>query len=284
MTKIRDNELVKPMKLQEYRNKTYFLYYNYFRDVVTSMFTWNNTMDKKIPADFIESTLFDYGSIGFFEDKKLGLVCGEVSGKNQSMYKQFERYDCVSSAYCKYNIHKEDIVVLKNNNLGMSSAFICDYYAKQIADLERDIKCNINLQKFAIMGSCSEEEYLTYKNFIKKLDDGEPFILKKKNLDIENNLSLFNMKVPFIAPDLIALRDKYKSECFAHFGINYNPSEGKKERLLKDEINSNNEQLTIANKSLLQYRELGCKIINEKFGTNFSVNYSNKFKVEVGGD
>ena len=47
------------------------------------------------------------------------------------------------------------------------------------------IKSNINLQKFAIMGSCSEEEYLTYKNYIKKLDDGEPFILKKKNLDIK---------------------------------------------------------------------------------------------------
>ena len=110
---------------------------------------------------------------------------------------------------------------------------------------------------------------------------------KKKNLDIENNLSLFNMKVPFIAPDLIALRDKYKSECFAHFGINYNPSEGKKERLLKDEINSNNDYINSMCDLMFKERQKAIEKVNKKYGLNIIVekNYgTDEIEMKEGDD
>ena len=283
MTSIRNNKLITPTKAIEYQSLAYYLYFNYFRDIVISMFKWENSESIGIPEGFIEETLFDNGSIGFWEDKKLGIVCGSVSGKNMNMYRQFEKYDCVNDSYVKYNIDKKDIVIVKNNIREMSSFIICDYYAKRISELERDIVINLGLQKYAIIGSCDEEQYLSYKNLIKEIDDGQPFILKHKSLNIKDDLKLFNMKVPFIAKDLLDIRDKYKKECFQHFGINYNPSEGKKERLLTAEVNANNEELTIANNTRLNFRETGCKQINDKFNINFKVSYNNQIVKESKG-
>ena len=280
MTRIKDNPLITPTKAIEYYNKSYYIYFNYFRDIVISMFKWENTQDIKVPEGFIEQTLFDEGMLGFWEDYKLGIVCNPVAGKNENMYHEFEAYDCTAVSYTKYNIKKDDIVLVKNNIRCMPSLFICDYYAKRIAELEKDITINIGLQKFAIIGSCDEEQYLSYMNLIKQIDEGKPFIFKKRSMDIKGDLQLFNMKVPFIAGDLLTLREKYIKECFQHFGINFNPSEGKKERLLKDEVNSNNQQLTIANNSLLNFRTSACKEINKKFNLNLKVCYNNEVVTE----
>ena len=48
----------------------------------------------------------------------------------------------------------------------------------------------------------------------------------------------------------------------------------KRERLIKDEANQNNEEIFLNNNAMLKARKDAVKQINEKFGLNISVNVS----------
>ena len=54
-------------------------------------------------------------------------------------------------------------------------------------------------------------------------------------------------------------------------GVNTNPSDKKKERLIVSEVSSNNEQIDIQSACMLLTRQEACRQINEKFGLNVSV-------------
>ena len=54
-------------------------------------------------------------------------------------------------------------------------------------------------------------------------------------------------------------------------GINNNNNQDKKERLIVDEVNANNEATDIQLQLRLMQRQKFCKICNEYFGTNISV-------------
>ena len=54
-------------------------------------------------------------------------------------------------------------------------------------------------------------------------------------------------------------------------GLNTNPSDKKKERLITTEVESNNEQTDIQAESMLLCRQLACEEINKKYGLNVSV-------------
>lgn len=53
-------------------------------------------------------------------------------------------------------------------------------------------------------------------------------------------------------------------------GINNNSQEGKKERLVVDEINSNNQNINLNAQIGLLTRQEACKNFNEMYGTNIS--------------
>ena len=52
-----------------------------------------------------------------------------------------------------------------------------------------------------------------------------------------------------------------------------NAKQDKKERLVADEVNANNEQIETSRYSMLQARQDACKQINEMFGLNVSVDF-----------
>ena len=73
---------------------------------------------------------------------------------------------------------------------------------------------------------------------------------------------------PFIADKMYQYVNSLWSEVLTFLGINNNSQEGKKERLVVDEINSNNQNISLNAQIGLLTRQEACKNFNEMYGTN----------------
>ena len=82
------------------------------------------------------------------------------------------------------------------------------------------------------------------------------------------------------AQNLIALWDhlnNVKSEFLTAFGINNLNTADKKERLLTDEVNSNNDSIALNAAYRLDQRKHFCDNFNSVFGTNISCEIRHEF-------
>ena len=79
-----------------------------------------------------------------------------------------------------------------------------------------------------------------------------------------------NTGAPLVAKDLYTLLESYKAEFLSFLGVN-NVQNEKAERLITDEVNANNQFVSINLETMLYERKNACKQINERFGLNVSV-------------
>ena len=74
-----------------------------------------------------------------------------------------------------------------------------------------------------------------------------------------------NTEAPFVADKVMQYKKAIWNEALTYLGIN-NIIEEKKERLISDEANSNNELINLNLQSRLAPRQEACRQFNEKFG------------------
>ena len=86
------------------------------------------------------------------------------------------------------------------------------------------------------------------------------------NIKLDNDkLRAINTGAPYIADKVMDYKKEIWNEALTYLGIN-NIMVDKKERLVSDEANSNNELINLNLQSFLAPRKLACKQFNEKFG------------------
>jgi hypothetical protein len=68
------------------------------------------------------------------------------------------------------------------------------------------------------------------------------------------------------------LKVRQWNECMGYLGIN-NANQDKKERLVADEVDANNEQVAASRNVALNARQEACGLINKLYGLNVSVDF-----------
>ena len=102
-------------------------------------------------------------------------------------------------------------------------------------------------------------------NLYNNYDGNQPVITVDKNLMDSNELKAINTESPFVADKLMDYKKEIMNEALTYLGIN-NIMLEKKERLVQDEANSNNELINLNLQKFLAPRQLAAKQFNEKFG------------------
>ena len=105
--------------------------------------------------------------------------------------------------------------------------------------------------------------------------ENEPYILVKKKLDLMD-IKIDNLSVLYVADRLLEDKKKIENELLTLFGLNNVVD--KKERLIVDEANANNDYINRNVDLLYKNRKLGCDKINEKFGLNINVKRVNNIE------
>lgn len=245
---------------------------NEFINLAINRFTWEN-LPPGLTSEQMELLIISKGQLMFFQDKMLGnliLPCYPTTDIN--VYGLATEYQ-VNAENGKYNntVNIDNGVIIKNNPLAAADIPTLQVFAKRIDDVEMTQDVNLFQQCMPKIILGDEDSKLTAKAIIDKIKKFKFVIFGKKSL--VNNIStsdVLDTSSPYIIDKLQQQKFDLKNELLTYLGINNN-NNIKKERMIVDEVNANNEYTSINLDLMFDLREKACKEINEKFGFNIKV-------------
>ena len=243
-----------------------------FINLAINRFTWEN-LPQGLTSEQMEFLLIHHGQLMCFDDKYYGTLILPCMGTSDiNVYGLPTEYR-VMGENGKYNktVNIEDGVLIRNNPLGTSDIPTLEIFAKRIDDIEMTQDVNLFQQCIPKVLLADEESKLTAKNIIDKIRKFKFVIFGKSTL--VNNIKtsdVLDTSSPFILDKLQQQKMDLKNELLTYLGINNN-NNIKKERMIVDEVNANNEYTAINLDLMYDLREKACQEINKKFGFDIKV-------------
>ena len=247
-------------------NATYIDYLNRLRLLATSLFTWEN-LDEVAgfgASRFLEQSLFDNGRACFVKDDELGFMVLKVNPSDKlNVYNLPTRVMAWSIGYEK-NYDFDDVVYIMNNELQLPTSQTINLIAYRLYETERTIDTNLIAQKTPILIEGDTKTILTLKNVYMQYSGNTPFIFGNKQFDISNKLNVLKTDAPYLIDKLTIHKHELWNEALTYLGID-NANTDKKERLITDEVESNNDLINFYLNCFYKTRKQACDLINEKF-------------------
>lgn len=254
-------------------NITFSYYYYKLMLIVRALFDWEG-LPNNMESRWIENYLFRDGQCVFFKDPVLGyMVAGTAQDGGVNCYDDPTTVTPVATNYVYSGTSPltcgEDCYIIRNNDLRLPEFAVVRFYAWKLTNLDRAIDVNIEAQKTPTIVRCTDKQRLSLKNAINQRKDNEPVMYVDESFDI-NSITVLDLKPPMVFKDLQVQKHMLLNEFFTDIGVN-NANMDKRERMVANEVEANNEQVKASEDVLLRCREEACKNINRIFGLNISV-------------
>lgn len=258
--------------LEVYKNVNFTRIYDYYKMLALNMFTWEN-LPETMNSRYIEHALFEHGLCLVNNDENLGFISVPCNfGANMNINGESTEVLTTGYNYIKTinYINNKDCVLIRNNDLSKATKHYITNYAERMLEVEMCIRANINQQKFPWFINATEKTKKSLEIIFDKVENFEPYILANREIGLgDNALEVLTMPTPFVADKLNQYKYELEREILTFLSLNNNFE--KKERLLTDEINSNNDFISTNAMLMYKNRLQACKEINEKFGLNVKV-------------
>lgn len=249
--------------------------YTRFEMLMQNQFKWTGLEELNIQEKHIERYLFNDGCCLFFEDKVNGLMCLPCYGEGgQNVYGEFLRYRATGFNYT-YSVKAEDCVLIENNKLRMPTSMAVLYFVEQLYELKRTMDVNVKQLQLQTLFSATDKNVLTVKKIIDELEKHNWAIITDSVMNVDEIVKAIQTGVKCLTPELTDRYNAVMNEALTYFGIN-NSNTDKRERLITDEANANNQLIDSCAEMFLEARKRACEEINKKFDTNISVELRNK--------
>ena len=254
-------------------NETYVDYFERMKKVCLSMFEWEN-LPPSMNARFLEMCLFYNGQAALLYDDDYGYInTMAADGGYINIYGLPTEIQCYSYRFNQrrelYTVDtgeekgKECILVLNNYERVPTSSTI-NLFAARLTEAQRTADVNIKAQRTPILITTDQKQYFTLKKMYEEYDGNTPAIFADKNIISSDAMKAFKTDAPFVAKDVMQYKREIWNEFLTTMGIS-NLDE-KRERMVTNEIDSNNELVNLNLQSLLIPRKEACKQFNEKYG------------------
>ena len=237
-----------------------------------SVYEWKN-LPNGMNEKWIEDYLFSDGRCVFFKDETKGYMVtalkqeGNLNFYNEEIYlRPYAVHYDDNGRVLENNV---DCVIIKNNDESLPTSPTLQIYAHKLTTIDRTIDVNILAQKTPIIISCSEKERDSLLRYIDKRNDNEPVIFVTDKMNT-GGIKVDDLRTPMVFKDLELQKHMVWNEVMTYLGIN-NANMDKKERLVDDEVQANNEQVEACLNAGLKARQQAAKKINEIFGTEIEV-------------
>ena len=256
---------------------TYFDYLERFKRIALSMFEWIN-LPKSMNARWLERCLYYNGQAALLKHSKYGFINTNCASAGKiNIYGLPTQLNCYSFEFQEnrklytglnpYNKNKdtEEAILVLNNWEGVPTCKTMELFALRLYEAQRSCDVNIKASKTPVMVVVNEKQRLLMENLYSQYDGNQPFIFGDSEQFDTNMLKAINTNAPFVADKITAYKKEIWEEALTFLGINSLNTE-KKERLITDEANSNNELINLNLQSFLAPRLQACREFNEKFG------------------
>lgn len=266
-------DAVPKKKKAKYQNVLSFRrWYFYLANLFLNRFEFKG-MPETVNTRFLFEVLFCNGNALFFKDPNNGAFMAlpvSPAGK-QNVYYEYTQYRAVSINYSK-EFDADKCVLMRSNELMFPPIQYIIGYAERISDAERTIDVYSKTMKRPWLVTCDKDDNMTMKVTVDKIEGNEIVVAGDRRLGEQLTRAYNN---PLDGNGLSALWDnKHQliNEALTLIGIN-NANNDKRERLITDEVNANNQQTIFNAYIYLDWLKKSCDEINKKFGLNVSVDF-----------
>ena len=242
----------------------------HYQMLALNRYKWEN-LPNGIESRYIEEMLYDNGECAMFDHQDLGLcVLRSSSRENLNIYGEPTKLSLTG-----FNEHRtvmmDECVRIMNNDLALPTLPNIVYYARRMAEIDDIIMQNLRQQRVPYLFATDENNAFSMKTLHERIYQGEPAIFVDKDMlkGEPENIMVIPTLAPYLVDKLQIQKQEMERELLTFLGIN-NTIE-KKERLLVDETNSNNQFIKMASDIGFKQRQLACEKINEMFGLNVRV-------------
>lgn len=257
-------------------NFTYIDYFDRLHLLAVSLFKWEGLDDVAGfgASSFLEEALFNYGRACFIKDEELGfLVLNANPSDKLNVYYLPESVDAWSLGYNK-KYALDEIVYIRNNILEIPTVNSVNLFAKRLYDVQRTMDVNLTAQKTPVLIETDAKSLLTLQNLYMQYNGNLPFIFGDKSKDLGGKLNVLKTDAPYIIDKLYSYKLQLFNECLTYLGID-NANTDKKERLITDEVESNNEVINYYLNTFYKTRKQACDDINKKYNLNIKLMIDN---------
>ena len=217
----------------------------------------------------IEKLLFSKGYACFFKAPGMSYMVLECEpGGKVNVYGDPLGYRVHGFGYQTY-VPADQCVIIRNNILGIPTDNFVTHYVNKITEAERTMDVNIKACKTPVVFTCDDKDVLSFKRLWQATDGNVPahFVDKGLNLDA---ITAFQTGIKFMGNELMDYKRSVESDLLTFLGQNNTPVD-KKERLITDEAEANNQLIQSFSELQLEARKKACEEINAMFGLNISV-------------
>lgn len=253
-------------------NKTYIDYLDRLKLLAISLFKWKGLDDIAGfgASRFLEMSLYDNGRACFLKDEKLGYLALKVNPSDKlNVYNLPEKVMAWSIGYNR-TLPFDNVVYIMNNELELPTSRTLSLFAYRLYETERTIDTNLIAQKTPILIEGDTKTILTLKNVYMQYSGNTPFIFGNKQFDISNKLNVLKTDAPYLIDKLELHKHEIWNEALTYLGID-NANTDKKERLITDEVESNNDLISYYLNCFYKTRKQACDLINERYGLNIEI-------------
>ena len=242
----------------------------HYQMLALNRYKWEN-LPNGIESRYIEQMLYDNGECAMFDHPDFGLtVLRSSSRENLNIYGEPTKLTLTG-----FNEHRtvmaDECVRILNNDLALPTYQNIIYYARRMAEIDDIIMQNLRQQRVPYLFATDDNNSYSLKALYDRMYQGEPAIFVDKEMlsGQSENIMVIPTTAPYLVDKLQIQKQEMERELLTFLGIN-NTLE-KKERLLQDETNSNNQFIKMSSDIGFKQRQLACQMINEKFGLNVRV-------------
>jgi hypothetical protein len=158
---------------------------------------------------------------------------------------------------------------------------LIERYAAMLALCDNSIAVNLRNSKVSFIGFVSgKQQAATMQKMYDSIDKGIPAVYVKKDDISQDDIYYNHVKETYVANDLQLLKQSIIDEFLTEIGLN-NANTSKRERLIVDEVNANNNEIKANVQHWLDNINDGLSRANSLFGLNLSVSLR-KFDGERG--
>lgn len=254
-------------------NQTYIDYLERMKKICLSLFEWEN-LPPSMNARFLEMCLYYNGQGAMLYDDDYGYINTMASdGGYINIYGLPTEIQCYSYRFNqRRSLYMTDTgeekgkecILVMNNYERIPTQVMCTLFAYRLAEAQRTADVNIKAQRTPVLITTDQKQYFTLKKMYEEYDGNTPAIFADKNVISPDALKALKTDAPFIVNDIMDYKREIWNEFLTTLGIS-NLSE-KRERLISNEVDSNNELVNLNLQSQLIPRKEACKQFNEKYG------------------
>lgn len=247
---------------------TFQTIFDKFKLIAVNMFEWSG-LPEGIEEKYIERELFDHGKCIFFRDPDMSFMALEAQdGAQLNVYGEPLAYNAIGFNYNK-TYAADDCVIISNNKMRLATQPFIMFFVNKLTEAERTMDVNVKANKTPFIFAVDDKDVLTFKRIFQQIDGNVPAIYADRGLNLDS-IQVFQTGVKFLCNDLMEYKKCVENELLTFLGQNNTPVE-KKERLITDEANSNNQLIESFLDLQLESRQKACEEINRMYGLNVSV-------------